>query len=160
MQTKCITIISQGSTEFCVLSRNYDGYPDVHGAALKHLLESKGIIVNRQRDFSFMQMRRIAAQIVDHFIRGPGDCYLHESFTRDLDETYQYGVFPFEGSLNLRLKKRIGENFRTLYNGSFMEFFPDLFERDRASRLPQAPVSPTTIPEPAFVQEPSYAALE
>ena len=160
MQTKCITIISQGSTEFCVLSRNYDGYPDVHGAALKHLLESKGIIVNRQRDFSFNQMRKIAAQIVDHFIRGPGECFLHESFTRDLDETYQYGVFPFEGSLNLRLKKRIGENFLTLYDGSFKGFFPELVGHGRADKVQQVAVSPASIREAALVQARSYAALE
>jgi hypothetical protein len=83
--------------EIAVLYRQYDGYPEGHGAELVEFLKDM-VIVN---GISMAENRRIAngggclaAQIVTHFKKEVGGFYLYPAGTRDAGEEYIYYVRP------------------------------------------------------------------
>lgn len=77
MGTRCLTIVEEsGRGEICVLYRQHDGYPTGRGAELKSFLEGMQVVnglgpgnMNRMAN----GMDCLAAQLVAHFKKGPGD---------------------------------------------------------------------------------------
>jgi hypothetical protein len=104
MGTRSLTVLydvprndEKEGEEIAVLYRQFDGYPDGHGAELNEFLKDM-VIVN---GISMSENRRIAnggsclaAQIVAHFKTKAGGFYLHPAGTRGAYEEYIYYVRP------------------------------------------------------------------
>lgn len=98
MGTRCLTIVEdEEGKELVTLYRQYDGYPEGHGAELKSFL--KGFkIVNGISDYNAAKTANgagcLAAQLVAHF-KGKcrlGGFYLYPAGTRDCGEEYTYRI--------------------------------------------------------------------
>ena len=83
MGTRCLTFVYDGDlTEQPIINlyRQYDGYPEGHGAELARFL-SRGRLINGLRggdnENFFNGMGCLAAQLVAHFKEGAGQFYLH-----------------------------------------------------------------------------------
>lgn len=105
MGTRCLTIIEEeDGQEILVMYRQYDGYPEGHGAELKSFL--KGFkVVNGISDPDAKKTANgagcLAAQIVAHFKQKfrLGGIYLHPAGTRDMGEEYLYRVKILHGGV-------------------------------------------------------------
>jgi hypothetical protein len=97
MGTRCLTAFEdENGEEFALLYRQYDGYPEGHGAELAEFLEGKRLVNGMSGDESkiFNGMGCLAASVVAHFKDGPGSFYLYPPGTRDCWEEFVYRVFP------------------------------------------------------------------
>lgn len=100
MGTRSLTIMQdEHGKEIVVLYRQFDGYPEGHGADLKEFLSDMAIvngISSRTPEKAANGMGCLAAQIVVHFKAGIGNFYLHPAGTRDAGEEYIYTVYPLQ----------------------------------------------------------------
>lgn len=103
--------------------RQYDGYPEGHGAELASFLTS-GKLVNglgMMDDFKVMfnGMGCLAAQMVAHFKQGAGGIYLHApNLGRDDWQEYEYHVYQ-----DKVIVYSIGSNNdNTIFDGSWADF--------------------------------------
>lgn len=101
MGTRSLTVIHDyDDDEIVVLYRQFDGYPEGHGAELASFLKGM-IMVNGLRMGDTQRVANgpgcLAALIVAHF-KGdtPGGFYLYKAGTRDVGEEYIYHVRPRE----------------------------------------------------------------
>jgi hypothetical protein len=150
--TRSLTVFEgEDGTEICVLYRQMDGYPTVHGAALKEFLDGFHI----QNGYSFPKPQRaangmgcLAAQAVAYFKEGIGDFYLYPAGTRDCGEEYIYTVYH-DGELRLRLQAGCVTlfglpgtkqgNMPTLYDGTIADFDPEEIQNAWRSRTEDPP---------------------
>jgi len=112
MGTRCLTIFKDEGTEYAVMYRQFDGYPDGHGKELAEFLKGL-VLVNGygSSDEPFLKrggriangMSCLAAQAIARF-KGKehagsetyGQCggiYLYPAGTRDCGEDYVYTVY-------------------------------------------------------------------
>ena len=90
--------------------RQYDGYPEGHGAELAEFL-SGGRLVNglsatkTVEEVVFNGMGCLAASMVAHFKQTPGGFYIHPVDTTDCGQDYEYHIYSANGLLS-------GEVFR------------------------------------------------
>ena len=95
--------------------RQYDGYPEGHGAELAEFLNG-GRLVNglsatkTVKEVVFNGMGCLAASMVAHFKQTPGGFYIHPVDITDCGQDYEYHIFSENGLLS-------GEVFRIeVYN--------------------------------------------
>jgi len=96
MGTRCLTVIRDRSEEIAVLYRQYDGYPEGHGAELKEFLDGFKIVNGIPMAYEGKiadGAQCLAAQIVAHFKTVVGNFYLYPAGMRGLGEEYIYTVF-------------------------------------------------------------------
>lgn len=102
MGTRSLTIIKDFDKEIVVMYRQFDGYPEGHGAELADFL-SGFKVVNGFTDTHKVANGAgcLAAQIVQHFKDGTGNIYLYPAGTRDCGEEWIYVVTAYEGHLSI-----------------------------------------------------------
>lgn len=105
MGTRCLTVIEDDQgTELLVMYRQYDGYPEGHGAELKSFLKGFKVINGISDPHATKTangMGCLAAQIVSHFKQQfpLGGIYLYPAGTRDCGEEYIYRVKVLHGGV-------------------------------------------------------------
>jgi len=100
MGTRSITtFIDERQREIAVMYRQYDGYPEGHGAELAEFLSGMNVVNGLGAEHKKVAngMDCLAAQVVAHFKDGPGNIYLMPAQTRDVSEEYLYIVKGEEG---------------------------------------------------------------
>lgn len=110
----------------CTIYRQYDGYPDGHGAELSDFLLSKELVNGISGDpvVVFNGPGDLAAQLVAHLkIDGDtlaaGNIYIEEPGASDIGEEYVYTLTISQSGISIRAEGREGE---TLYDGPLDEF--------------------------------------
>ncbi len=96
MGTRSLTIFD-GRQEVAVLYRQFDGYPEGHGRELADFLAGYRITDGKQAGRTANGMECLAAQVIAHFKRGPGEFYLQPAGTRNCGEEYRYLVYGAAG---------------------------------------------------------------
>jgi hypothetical protein len=105
MGTRCLTIVEdEDGKELVTLYRQFDGYPDGHGAELKSFLKGFKIVNGigaRNAPKTANGAGCFAAQLVAHFKRKSrlGGFYLYPAGTRDVGEEYTYRVRVYSPSV-------------------------------------------------------------
>ena len=93
--------------------RQYDGYPEGHGAELVEFLKG-GSLVNGLRfgeEGKFYNgMGCLAAQLVSSFKDGAGNIYLYSTNAKDCGQDFEYHISYDDGTLNIKVVNR-GMNF-------------------------------------------------
>ena len=95
MGTRCLTTFGHGEGEIVVLYRQFDGYPEGHGAELAQFLAGSTIVngIGGQEGTIFNGMGCLAASVVARFKDGVGGFYLYPAGTRSCGENYLYEVY-------------------------------------------------------------------
>jgi hypothetical protein len=99
MGTRCLTrVFDFKGAEIICLYRQFDGYPDGHGAELREFLDGFKIVngLNNLTGKIANGMGCLAAQLVAHFKadHGPGGFYLYPPGAKDVGEEFVYEVRP------------------------------------------------------------------
>jgi hypothetical protein len=97
MGTRSLTFVYDHEEPVICLYRQYDGYPEGHGAELAAFLEGFEIVngFGQKREKLANGMGCLAAQLVAHFKDGVGQFYLHAPVVgRDDGQDYEYHVYP------------------------------------------------------------------
>lgn len=107
MSTRSLTIIKDDtSRDVCVMYRHHDGYPCDHGQELINYLRD-AIIVNGLTDGDKRKHNGVgclAASLVAHFKKGPGDIYLEPSGARNVGEHFVYIISNQKGKLRIKVE--------------------------------------------------------
>lgn len=95
MGTRSLTVFKDNDgREICVLYRQFDGYPEGHGAELRNFLRGfkvvNGISVFKPKLANGMGC--LAAQVIAHFKTEVGGFYLHPPGTRNIWEEWIYTI--------------------------------------------------------------------
>jgi hypothetical protein len=97
MGTRALTFVydNDGQTAIMNLYRQFDGYPDGHGAELAEFLMPLQIVNGYSPDATNQAngMPCLAAQLVAHFKTGTGGFYLYPVGTTDCGQDYVYHVY-------------------------------------------------------------------
>lgn len=110
MGTRCLTRVFDDGQEILCLYRQYDGYPDQHGAELKSLFGGFTVVNGISGDTAHKAngMGCFAAQLVHAFKRAPidvdsraftrngaimGSFYIYAPGTHDVGEEYVYSLY-------------------------------------------------------------------
>ena len=112
--------------------RQFDGYPEGHGAELAEFL-SAGKIVNGlsvERDnLEFNGMGCLAAQMVAHFKQSSGGFYIHPVDITDCGQDYEYHVYDKSGKLYIEVYNcgcnffgMSGDTHDIIFKGNLKEF--------------------------------------
>lgn len=120
MGTRSLTFVYTEDNEPIInLYRQYDGYPEGHGAELARFLNeieaiTHGIRVGETRRTA-NGMGCLAAQLVAHFKVGTGQFYLHPVTHTDCGQDYEYHI-----GKNQVIVKTWED--RVLFQGNWQEF--------------------------------------
>lgn len=132
MGTKSLTIFMDDIDDkpLCVMYRQYDGYPEVHGKELSEFLETSKKIVNGfdkplrvmysqyDGDYdNFNGMGCLAAQCIKYFKKGIGDIYI-ESLDH-IKEEFNYFVRYKKGNIHITVEDCDGKQ---LFKGNSKQF--------------------------------------
>ena len=139
MGTRCLTIVKDDHSgkDIIVLYRQFDGYPDGHGAELKE--HFGGFVIGNGRTGQLRYangMQCLAAQVVAAFKTEDGGFYLYPSDTRECGEEYRYELDNRDGKIGLKLYDGPitmfgfgGEDCTNLiYDGLLDDFDPNMEE--------------------------------
>lgn len=123
MGTRSLTILPGYDGETAVLYRQFDGYPEGHGAELAHLLKGLTEVNGLGGDAAgvFNGPSCLAATIVAHFKSEPGGFYLYPAGTRDQGEEFTYHVITQGVGNPIRLKVE-GYDAEVIFDGTPAEF--------------------------------------
>jgi hypothetical protein len=108
MGTRCLTFVYEGDKPVINLYRQYDGYPEGHGAELARLL-TRGELINGLTDrnqVAFNGMGCLAAQVVAHFKQSVGGFYIHSVEETECGQDYEYHVYEKDRQLMVRVVNR------------------------------------------------------
>jgi hypothetical protein len=108
MGTRCLTFVYEGDKPVINLYRQYDGYPEGHGAELARLL-TRGELINGLTDrnqVAFNGMGCLAAQVVAHFKQSVGGFYIHSVEETECGQDYEYHVYEKDQQLMVRVVNR------------------------------------------------------
>ena len=111
MGTRSLTFVYDGDLKESAiinLYRQYDGYPQGHGAELARFLD-RGRLINglTGKDANlFNGMGCLAAQMVAHFKQEPGGFYIHPVTDLDCGQDYEYHVYSVAGQLRVQVRDR------------------------------------------------------
>ena len=133
MGTRCLTFVYEGDTPVINLYREYDGYPEGHGAELALLL-TRGELINGLTDrnqVAFNGMGCLAAQVVAHFKQSVGGFYIHSVEEKECGQDYEYHVYEREQQLMVRVVNRgcnmfgltMDETNDVIFEGTAREFY-------------------------------------
>lgn len=100
MGTRCLTFVYEkyGQVQKPVVNmyRQFDGYPEGHGAELAEFLKS-GRMVNGLdgvgKELQFNGMGCLAAQMIANFKESPGGFYIHPTDVTDCGQDYEYHIY-------------------------------------------------------------------
>lgn len=97
MGTRSLTFVYDDKTPILCLYRQYDGYPSGHGAELAEFLNGftvvNGLGAKTERKIA-NGVGCLAAQLVAHFKKDPGQFYIHAPIVgRDDGQDYEYHVY-------------------------------------------------------------------
>lgn len=133
MGTRSLTFVYDGINPVVNMYRQYDGYPEGHGAELAEFLKSgkitNGIPLGENKKF-FNGIGDVAAQLVAEFKKEAGGIYLYPATALDCGQDYEYHVELTSKGFNIRVVNR-GCNFfgmqnsdvnETIFDGSLYEF--------------------------------------
>lgn len=117
MGTHATTKVELNGKTVVNMYRHYDGYYDGHGAELAEFLNGIRLVngIGAEHDGIANGMDCLAAQIVSHFKKGPGDFYLT---SLDTDEEYDYTVYEKGG----KIKMKVRHYGKVMFDGSPEEF--------------------------------------
>ena len=122
MGTRSLTFVFEsykdGDVPILCLYRQYDGYPEGHGAELAEFLSGNrvvnGLSLNPGKVFNGMGC--LAASLVAHFKKAPGQFYIHAPILgREDGQEYEYHIYEDK----IRVKNWHGE---VLFLGSWNDF--------------------------------------
>lgn len=134
MGTRSLTFVYDGDLKESAiinLYRQYDGYPQGHGAELARFLD-RGRLINGltgQDQNMFNGMGCLAAQLVAHFKDEPGGFYLYPVTAVDCGQDYEYHVYQIAGQLRVQVRDRgynmfgltMSETNNSLFDGTVAE---------------------------------------
>lgn len=122
MGTRSLTILNdERSHEIAVMYRQYDGYPEGHGAELVDFLKTM-LQPREKREDGFNDSHCLAARLLAHFKTEWGNIYLFPAGTRDCGEEYIYIVTPRGGRcIDLQVFSCYG-NKRLMFAGPAQEW--------------------------------------
>jgi len=134
MGTRSLTFVYDGDLKESAiinLYRQYDGYPQGHGAELARFLD-RGRLINGltgQDQNLFNGMGCLAAQLVAHFKDGAGQFYLHPVSALECGQDYEYHVYSVAGQLRVQVRDRgynmfgltMSETNNSLFDGTVAE---------------------------------------
>lgn len=107
MGTRSLTIVKNDENkDICVMYRQFDGYPCVHGQELVDWLKGSVVVNGLMTDGVKKKhngMGCLAASLVAAFKDGPGGIYLEPSGTRDVGEEFVYTIYKRDGRLRLHV---------------------------------------------------------
>ena len=124
MGTRCLTTFGQGNEEIVVLYRQFDGYPEGHGAELAQFLAGSTIVNGIRGDEGtiFNGMGCLAASVVAHFKEEVGGFYLYPVGTRNRGEDYLYEVYgEVSQEPHIKCSESYGEK-DVLFDGSASQY--------------------------------------
>ncbi len=123
MGTRSLTFVyeeyTNGAVPILCLYRQYDGYPEGHGAELAQFLSGYTVVngLGPKTDRKIANgVGCLAAQMVAHFKTDPGQFYIHAPIVgRDDGQDYEYHVYQ---------KKIVVKNHngRELFSGDWTDF--------------------------------------
>lgn len=119
MGTRSLTFVYGGTDRVLVnMYRQFDGYPEGHGAELAEFLNSfdeitNGIRVGETRKIA-NGMGCLAAQMIAHFKDGAGGIYLESADNNDCWQEYEYHVYEDY--------VRVTDPGAQIFRGSWSEF--------------------------------------
>lgn len=136
MGTRALTFVYDGNIgESAIINmyRQYDGYPEGHGAELAEFL-SRGRLVNGltgKNQTVFNGMGCLAAQLVARFKDGPGQFYLYPVTAVDCGQDYEYHVYQNNNEVRVRIQNRgfnmfgltMDDTNEALFDGNCTEFY-------------------------------------
>lgn len=136
MGTRALTFVYDGNIgESAIINmyRQYDGYPEGHGAELAEFL-SRGRLVNGltgKNQTVFNGMGCLAAQLVSNFKDGAGQFYLYPVTAVDCGQDYEYHVYQLNNEVRVRIQNRgfnmfgltMDDTNEALFDGNCTEFF-------------------------------------
>jgi hypothetical protein len=139
MGTRSLTVFKEGKSEIVVMYRHMDGYPSGHGKDLAEFLKDINIVngVTWGDDHKIANgMGCLAAQVVAHFKKEPGDIYLYKAKTRGVDEEF---IYVITGKESKKPKIEVLANTyrnepRRLFKGSGQQFLDQLEEIEKANQ--------------------------
>jgi hypothetical protein len=130
--------------------RQFDGYPEGHGAELAEFLNG-GRLVNglsatkTVKEVVFNGMGCLAASMVSHFKKEPGGFYIHPTDVTDCGQDYEYHIFSQNGLLSGEVFRievydcgcnffgvSSGEESKLIFNGNLEEFTEFCKEKESA----------------------------
>jgi len=122
MGTRSVTTIIDNGTKLLKLYRQFDGYPTGHGAELAQFLSGFTIVNGLTGNEQLLQVANgaggLAAQLVGHFKKAPGDFYIVPVGIDDHDQDFDYIVeVTEEGAIEVRVN-----NGNALFKGSVAQF--------------------------------------
>lgn len=100
MGTRSLTrVFDEHGQAICCLYRQYDGYPSGHGKDLAEFLAPITVVnglgaLGARAARVANGMGCLAAQLVAHLKKEPGNFYLYSADTSDVGEEYVYEVHP------------------------------------------------------------------
>lgn len=119
MGTRSLTFVYDHDEAILNLYRQFDGYPEGHGAELAEFLNGIDAVTNGIR---LGETRRtangmgcLAAQLVAHFKTSVGGFYIHSIKSTDCGQDYEYHVY--EDRVVVKTY-----NGKELFNGSWNNF--------------------------------------
>jgi len=122
MGTRSLTFVFEsyknGDVPILCLYRQYDGYPEGHGAELAEFLSGFEIVngFGQKREKLANGMGCLAAQLVAHFKTEVGQFYIHAPILdRDDGQDYEYHIYQNK----IRVKNYNGE---VIFLGSWDDF--------------------------------------
>jgi hypothetical protein len=133
MGTRALTFVYEGDEPIINMYRQYDGYPEGHGADLALFL-SRGRLVNGlsgKETTVFNGMGCLAAQLVANFKEGPGQFYLYPTSAKDCGQDYEYHIYERDREVRVRIQNRgfnmfgltMDDTNEALFDGNCTEFY-------------------------------------
>lgn len=127
MGTRCLTFVYEkyGQVQKPVVNmyRQFDGYPEGHGAELVDFL-TKGKLVDGlsmgNKEIVFNGMGCLSAQLVAYFKDEAGGFYLHPTDVTDCGQDYEYHIYDKKNELYIEVYN-CGCNFFGMSSGDAPE---------------------------------------
>jgi hypothetical protein len=144
MGTRALTFVYSGETAIINLYRQYDGYPQGHGAELAEFLSGfkvgNGLTKSNPARYA-NGMGCLAAQLVSHF-KGDeaGQFYLHSPDQTECGQDYEYHVYQKDNELRVAITNRGCNLFglttsdvnESIFDGTVAEFTAFCTEKEVA----------------------------
>jgi hypothetical protein len=139
MGTRALTYIHNSSDEapFCAIYRQFDGYPDTHGAEIFEAIGSKKLVngISGDRDSVVNGMGCAAAQLIKSLKDEAGGIYIEAPTTEPAHVSYIYRLAAIGeprngGAVHLRVTRCYDDI--TLYDGPLSAFDAATCEKQAA----------------------------
>lgn len=111
----------------CTIYRQFDGYPDGHGADLQEFLSSRRLVngIGTDPETVFNGAGDLAAQLVAHLKMdgdslSAGNVYIEEPGTSDMGEEWVYTIRVRRDEVHLEVKEKFAGG--TFYEGPIEDF--------------------------------------